>query len=51
MASCNGGVSTKADLKTEQDSVSYALGVTFGNYLRERFKQLPVDTTLRMPRL
>lgn len=44
MASCNGGVSTKADLKTEQDSVSYALGVTFGNYLREQFKQLPVDT-------
>lgn len=42
--SCNCGIKKTADLKTDQDSVSYALGVTFGNYLREQFKQLPVDT-------
>ncbi len=44
LTSCNGGVNTSANLKTEQDSVSYALGVTFGDYLRNQFKQLPVDT-------
>lgn len=44
MTSCQCGISKTADLKTEQDSVSYSLGVTFGNYLREQFKQLPVDT-------
>ncbi len=44
LTSCQGGISPKANLKTEQDSVSYALGVTFGNYLREQFKQLPIDT-------
>lgn len=44
MTSCNCGISKTADLKTAQDSVSYSLGVTFGNYLREQFKQLPVDT-------
>ncbi|MGN0028911.1 MAG: FKBP-type peptidyl-prolyl cis-trans isomerase [Marinilabiliaceae bacterium] len=44
MTSCQCGISQTANLKTEQDSVSYSLGVTFGNYLREQYKQLPVDT-------
>ncbi len=44
LTSCNGGVNSSVKLTSEQDSVSYALGVTFGDYLRNQYKQLPVDT-------
>ena len=45
LTSCsNCGISKKADLASQQDSISYALGVTFGDYLRGQYKQLPVDT-------
>lgn len=42
--SCCGGVSSKADLKTAQDSVSYALGVAIGQSVIQNLKQMPFDT-------
>lgn len=44
MTSCNCGITKTADLKTAQDSVSYSLGITFGNYLRDSYSRMPVDT-------
>lgn len=44
LTSCQGSIDGKVKLATEQDSISYALGVTFGNYLRNQYAQLPVDT-------
>lgn len=42
--SCNGGISPKANLKSQQDSISYALGVVIGNSMAQQIKQMPFDT-------
>lgn len=44
VSSCAGGVSPKATLTTQQDSISYALGVVIGNSMAQQIKQLPFDT-------
>lgn len=41
MTSCGGGVSTKADLKSDVDSVSYAIGVNVGSGFKENLKTMP----------
>lgn len=42
-ASCQAGVNP-GDLRTQQDSVSYALGTLIASSIQQQFKQMPFDT-------